>query len=122
MLAEYKEWKKKNEIAMKQYQDLMKQVQMNQNKPGTPVAMPSFQFMPQAPESLSFPVIPGYAHVSDRKPPLPNFLAASPQRPPQPFNILPQGTPVTPPLKIESGERSAAPAEPKISASEQPSK
>jgi len=27
MLAEYKEWKKKNDLAMKQYQDLMKQVQ-----------------------------------------------------------------------------------------------
>jgi len=97
MLAEYKEWKKKNELAMKQYQDLMKQVQAAQNKPGTPVAMPPLELFPQslavrAPSAIAFPVIPGYGYVSDRKPALPNFLAASPQLPPQPFTILPQGS------------------------------
>jgi hypothetical protein len=103
ILAEYKEWKKKNEIAMKQYQDLMKQVQSGQNKPG---AVQPLQINPQ-PSSMArtgvlFPVIPGYAYVAGNQVPIPNFIAPLPKAQPKALNILPQGTSAVPhqPLNI----------------------
>ncbi len=103
MQAEYKEWKKKNEQAMKEYQELMKKVQLTQVKPGGTSLQP-LQFMPQtftAPAAIPFPVIPGYGYVSDRRPSIPNFLSAAPPKPPQPLNILPAGNPSLQPLKVE---------------------
>ena len=65
MLAEYKEWKKKNKQAMQQYQELLKKVQLNQIKPQlssvTPQPAPGFpaQPVPEAP----FSVIPGQSYL-----------------------------------------------------------
>jgi hypothetical protein len=90
MLAEYREWKKKNEKAMKEYQDIMKQLQAQQNKQRT---IPPLQLMPpQSPATIPYPVIPGYEYVSGKRPSMPNFIAPSPQLPPQALNVLPPGT------------------------------
>jgi TPR repeat protein len=113
MLADYKEWKKKNELAMKEYQELMKKMQLTQVKPGGTSLQP-LQIMPQPPAALQFPVIPGYAYVSDRKPSMPNFLAPQPQKPLQPLNILPQGGATPPPLKVEQKPQTPQPTEPTL--------
>jgi hypothetical protein len=72
ILAEYREWKKKNELAMKEYQELMKKVQLTQVKPGGKSLQP-LQILPQTPTGLpfpytapqlQFPVIPGYSYIS----------------------------------------------------------
>jgi len=103
-LAEYREWKKKNEQAMKQYQELLKSVKV---APGAGQPPQPFQIIPPAgpPASIPFPVIPGYEYVAGIKPPMPNFLApvARPTPPQaqslQPFTIIPQsgtGVPAQP--------------------------
>lgn len=93
MLAEYKEWKKKNEIAMKQYQDLMKQVQLNQNKP---VAAP------QRPRSIDsrFPVIPGSHYLMAHQAPMPSFIDSSTQ--PPVFKVIPDENIGFQPVKVEA--------------------
>lgn len=73
MLTEYREWKKKNELAQKEYQELLKKVQA---APGRSLPTPVTTFPPVqtvAPSSaglpfpmknreLPVPVIPGYSH------------------------------------------------------------
>jgi len=134
MLAEYKEWKKKNELSMKQYQDLMKQVQLNQNKPGGTGVIHPMQNTPQlgsTTNSLLFPVIPGYAYFAEKQPVQPNFLTQLPPHPInfnlqsspaasyQPINIAPQGNTAIPQFKIDAakapatGKRATQPAEQK---------
>jgi Ca2+-binding EF-hand superfamily protein len=74
-LAEYKDWKRKNEEAMKQFQEMM-----NKNmviKPATPpktVTIPAFNYNAQL---ADIPVIPGY-HYLKKQEPFANF-----QLPPQ---------------------------------------
>lgn len=59
MLAEYKEWKKKNEQAMKQYQELLKKAQIEMDK-----SRASSITAPQPPLPWAqFPVIPGQAYL-----------------------------------------------------------
>jgi hypothetical protein len=89
ILAEYREWKKKNELAMKEYQELMKKVQLTQVKPGGNSLQP-LQILPQTPTGLlfpytapqlQFPVIPGYSYISTSQAvSLPN-RSVSPQLP-----------------------------------------
>lgn len=94
MQAEYREWKKKNQQAMKEYQELLKKVQMTPVTPGSPQPL---QILPQtglAPAARQLPVIPGQAYISGRQPPMPNFLAtvpAQPQRQPPPLEVIPPG-------------------------------
>jgi hypothetical protein len=65
MLAEYKEWKKKNELAMKQYQEVLKKAQIEMGKPRVssiapfPATTASQPPTPWAP----FPIIPGQSYL-----------------------------------------------------------
>jgi len=115
MLAEYKEWKKKNDLAMKEYQELLKKVQMNQVQPGG-----SVQVVPQQPAmaASTFPVIPGYTYLADRKAPLPDFTTpprqAVPQQkaepaPLQPISVVPMNSTADFPLKIEARPENTGP-------------
>jgi hypothetical protein len=88
MLAEYKEWKKKNEKSMKEYQELLKQIQSSQAKPGG-AAMPPLQVIPQPKTAPLFPVIPGYSYLAGWTAP-PFFLNMPPPRS-QPFTVIPEG-------------------------------
>lgn len=97
MQAEYREWKKKNQQAMKEYQELLKKVKMTPVTPGLPQPLQILSQGGLPPTSLQFPVIPGYAYLSGRQPAMPNFLAATPQpsrqQQPQPLNLFPTGEP-----------------------------
>lgn len=102
MQAEYKEWKKKNEISLKQYQDLMKQLQANQVKPGGTSVQP-LQLFPKPLQSLDsrFPVIPGYSYLTASQQPIPSFIAA-PSQPPV-FKVIPDGNAESKPVNLERG-------------------
>lgn len=73
MLADYKEWKKKNAQAMKEYQEVLKRAQLNQAasqsvaKPQiTPQIKPAVtlqELLHPAPTELRLPVLPGYAYL-----------------------------------------------------------
>lgn len=65
MLAEYKEWKKKNELAMKQYQEILKKAQINMGKPRVSSIAPfpaTAASQPPAPWA-PFPIIPGQSYL-----------------------------------------------------------
>jgi hypothetical protein len=105
ILAEYREWKKKNELAMKEYQELMKKVQLTQNKPGAPGAMPPLQLFPQSPPTLpypykapelQFPVIPGYTYVAASQTAPRAVASQSPV-----ISITPQANTSQQPLKVQ---------------------
>jgi hypothetical protein len=104
MLAEYKEWKKKNEMAMKQYQDLMKQIQTAQGKQG---AVPPLQITPQPsrPIDSSFPVIPGYSYLTAGQAPMPSFIH-QPQQPPV-LKVIPDESAGFKPVKVEVAKQPA---------------
>jgi len=103
MLAEYREWKKKNELAMKQYQDLMKQVQAAQNKPAA--APQPFQLLPRPPRVIDsrFPLIPGYTFLTAHQAPMPSFIDVAAQ--PPVFKVIPDGNDGFQPLHIEKVDR-----------------
>ncbi len=61
ILAEYRDWKKKNELAMKQYQEILKKAQMNAGK-AVPQSVTVSPFQP-AMGGYPFPVIPGQAYL-----------------------------------------------------------
>ncbi len=73
MLAEYKEWKKKNELAMKQFQELVKKSQTSQINPQLssqpPLATQSSTGFPYQPKTavLPFSVIPGQPYLLGNK-------------------------------------------------------
>lgn len=105
MLAEYKEWKKKNDLAMKQYQDLMKQVQSARNKsaglPVSPVPQPFIGLpYPQKPPVLQFPVIPGYSFLAANRFVAPSVNQAQSETPV--FKVVPEGAASFQPLKVET--------------------
>lgn len=99
MLAEYKEWKKKNELAMKQFQELLKKSQANQIKPQvtsvpTLATQPStgFPFKAKMPV-LPFSIIPGQSYLEMNKPFTP--LVSPPQSTPV-VNVGSRGATVVP--------------------------
>lgn len=101
MLAEYKEWKKKNDLAMKQYQEIMKNARMNQINPQAITAQPSTGLPLQpAPPELPFPLIPGQSSFGLNQ-------IVTPAVPPTPAgNVVPKGDTVVPqpgkPTTVES--------------------
>lgn len=80
MLAEYKEWKKKNDRAMKEYQEVMKKLKAGQGKPGAPQLQTTLQSL--------LPVLQGYDFIENRPVPLTSFLAS-----PSPRPLLPPAPP-----------------------------
>lgn len=73
MLAEYREWKKKNEQAQKEYQELLKKVQAVKGNPpitASPQIMAGNAGMPFSPGSrdLPLPFIPGYSYFGVHRP------------------------------------------------------
>jgi hypothetical protein len=104
-LAEYREWKKKNEQAMQQYQELLKKAQLNQAKPQTiTLPQPSGGFPAQPGPEPPFSVIPGQSYLGMN--PLFNPAAPLPQAPAV-VNIVPKGdSPAPQAVKLQ------APAEP----------
>jgi hypothetical protein len=108
MLVEFREWKKKNELAMKEYQELLKKVQMTPVKAGTAASIPPLQFMPQSPAGLpfpyrapeiQFPVIPGYGYIATSRAVSAAVRVAAPS--PQPINIVPDGKAVLSPITVK---------------------
>ena len=95
-LAEYLEWKKKNEQAMKQYQELLKKAQLHQIKPQvsspTPLSVitipqPSTALPLQPAPEPPFSVIPGNSYFSVTQPFTPAVTA--PQSAPV-VNVVPK--------------------------------
>ncbi len=95
-LAEYREWKK-NEMALKEYQELMKKVQQNQFKPQTTTPLPPTTAPEQTadsplkpqPSAPQFPVIPGQLFLGGKS----SFSSALP---------MPQARPVV--NKVPTGD------------------
>jgi hypothetical protein len=106
MLGEYKDWKKKNEIAMKQYQDLMKQVQAAQNKQNA-VPQP-LQIFPRSPRVVDsrFPVIPGSSYLMAHQAPMPSFIDLLSSQPPV-LKVIPEGNAGFQPVKVEVAQQPA---------------
>ena len=72
MLADYKEWKKKTDLAMKQYQEILKKAQFNQIKPQVSSVPPLPPITAAQPptglpfQPAPFPVIPGQAYLGGK--------------------------------------------------------
>ncbi len=81
MLAEYRDWKKKNELAMKQYREIMKKAQMNAGK-AVPQSVTVSPFQPAA-GGYPFPVIPGQAYLGTNQAAVPSVsMQPPPSAPP----------------------------------------
>ncbi len=73
MLADYREWKKKNALAMKEYQEVMKKAQLSQvvSKPielnpfsgKTKTEVPLKELLNARKPELPFPGLPGFAYI-----------------------------------------------------------
>ncbi len=83
MLSEYKEWKKKNKLSMKQYQDMMKQLQANQAK--------SNALQQQTRNLESLQMLQGYDFIANHPVPLTNYISPPSLLMPRPPS---QGNPV----------------------------
>ena len=76
MLADYNEWKKKNALSMKQYEEIIKKAQLSQGKPRTVSFPPQSPRQPSLKELLNpepvgktLPVIPGQDYFKTPFPP-----------------------------------------------------
>jgi hypothetical protein len=104
MLAEFKEWKKKNEKAMKEFQEMLKKAQAS---PGaskqlnlTPPSPANFPMLPVI--EPPFPVIPGRSYLAVNNY-FPNIVPP-PQS--QPVTVTPKIEASTPqPVKVPSAEK-----------------
>lgn len=91
MLAEYKEWKKKNEIVMKQFQEQMKKAQLS--KPAQPAQTITIPANNQIQQFKDLPLLPGYNYLKENPPftyPLNNRPQTQPIKitaEPQPFKL-----------------------------------
>jgi hypothetical protein len=74
MLGEYRKWKEQNQLAMKQYQEILKKAQANAAKPGNVQQIPPTSVM-QPPGAQLFPAIPGQSYLDLSR------AAVPPQRP-----------------------------------------
>lgn len=112
MLTDYKEWKKKTELAMKQYQEILKKAQVTMGKPQV-TSMPPLptNIAPQPPAGLPFqptpfPVIPGRAYLGMNQTSTPIVSSPSPRSAPD-VTVVPTGnTVVSQPVKVNTAPES----------------